>query len=565
MSLYGSLFSGVSGLAATSTAMGIISDNISNVNTQGYKATTARFSTLVTAGATENTFTPGGVRSKPVALVDQQGLVQSSASPLDIAITGAGFFSVNSVSASDGDSLYTRAGSFRQDNLGNLRNTGGFFLQGWPLDANGRLPGEPGNTNTTSSADLASLETVNVSNVNGIAASTTAVSIGANLTASEPTFTGPSDLTSALGVTAIADLGAAIAGLVDGDVFSITNGASTANFEYDPTPTLANEYSNLTELAALVNAVSGLSASVGGSASDSRLTVLGDDPRQTLVLAEVTNTPGADLFGAIGTIATTYDPTDVTKNMASGVISPDFSRAVRVFDAQGTGHDLQVAFLKVAENDWAVEIHAAPAADITPAAPLVGGQIATGTITFNGDATLNSVTSGLTNAIPAAWTNGSTAGSLTFDWGNAGIVGTGKANGLSQFDGPYNVSFVSQNGSEVGQLNGVAIDDVGFVIASFSNGETKRLYKLPIVTFADSANLGARNGNVFSQTDKSGEFNLREANQGGAGQIAPSALEAANVDLGKEFTDMIVTQRAFTASSRVITTVDEMLEELIRI
>ena len=308
-----------------------------------------------------------------------------------------------------------------------------------------------------------------------------------------------------------------------------------------------------------------MTASIGGSASDARLTVLGDDPRQTLVLAEVTNTPGADLFGSVGTVATTYDPTDSTKNMASGLISPDFSRAVRVFDAQGTGHDLQVAFLKVAENDWAVEVHASPASDVTSIAPLVDGQIGSGTITFNGDATLNSVTSGLTSPIDAAWTNGSTAGAITFDWGTAGIIGTGKANGLSQFDGPYNVSFVAQNGSEVGQLNGVSIDDAGFAIASFSNGETKRLYKIPIVTFADSANLGARNGNVFSQTDKSGEFNLREANQGGAGQIAPSALEAANVDLGKEFTDMIVTQRAFTASSRVITTVDEMLEELIRI
>ena len=113
---------------------------------------------------------------------------------------------MNTANNSTGDSLYTRAGSFRQDNLGNLRNTGGFFLQGWPLDANGLLPGEPGNSNTTSSADLASLETVNISNVNGIAATTTTVAIGANLTASEPIFIGPSDLTSALSVTASGEL-----------------------------------------------------------------------------------------------------------------------------------------------------------------------------------------------------------------------------------------------------------------------------------------------------------------------------------------------------------------------
>jgi len=207
MSLFGSLFSGVSALNAQSTAMGIISDNISNLNTVGYKATTTQFSTLVTTAATDTSFTPGGVRSKPVALVAEQGLVQSSSSPLDIAITGNGFFAVSSQPGADGEALFTRAGSFRQDEVGNLVNTAGFFLQGWPLDANGLLPGEPGNANTTSNADIASLQTVNVNNINGVAASTTNVEIGLNLTASEAAFPGPADTSSTLSITATADLG----------------------------------------------------------------------------------------------------------------------------------------------------------------------------------------------------------------------------------------------------------------------------------------------------------------------------------------------------------------------
>ncbi len=137
--------------------------------------------------------------------------------------------------------------------------------------------------------------------------------------------------------------------------------------------------------------------------------------------------------------------------------------------------------------------------------------------------------------------------------------------GLSQFAGGFNVSFVNQNGSEVGQLNGIAIDEEGLVIASFSNGETQRVFKLPIATFADVSRLEARTGNVYARTQDSSEFNLHEAGAGGAGVIAPSALEAANVDIGEEFTNMIITQRAFAASSRVITTVDDMLDELIRI
>ncbi len=427
------------------------------------------------------------------------------------------------------------------------------------------MPGAAGNTtNTTSSADLNSLDTVNVNQVNGVAAATTTVEVGANLTASETAFAGPSDTTISLSITSATDLSGS--GHVDGDQLRIVHGSINEIFEYDPTPG-AGEYSTLAELAALIDAISGLSAAVGGSASDATVTVSGDDPRDTLVISNVVNTPGTELFGGAPplTTADTYDETDITKNMASGTVSADFSRSARVFDAQGTGHDVQLAFLKVAANTWAVEVYASPATDVTISSPLVNGQLATGIVTFNGDATLNSVSSGISGAVSVAWTSGASSSSITFDWGTAGALDTGKSDGLSQFDGSYNVAFVNQNGSEVGQLNGVTIDENGFVIASFSNGATKRLYKLPVATFADVSSLKAENGNVYSQSDKSGEFNLREAGKGGAGLLAPSALEAANVDLGKEFTDMIVTQRAFTASSRIITTVDELLEDLIRI
>lgn len=452
MSLFGSLFSGVSALSAQSQAMGIISDNISNVNTIGYKGATARFATLVTSPATETNYTPGGVQIRPFARIAEQGLLQSSSSPTDLGISGDGFFVVNNNASGANEPLYTRAGSFNRDNLGNLVNTTGFFLQGWPLDANGLLPGATGNTtNTTASADITSLETVNVSSINGVAAATTTVSMGANLSAGQAAFAG------------------------------------------------------------------------------------------------------------------TYDPTASANNMASGNVSANFSRAVRVFDAQGTGHDFQIAFLKSATNTWQVEVYANPASDVTISAPLVDGQVATGTLTFNGDGSLSTISAGLSSAIPITWATGASDSAIDFNWGTAGALGTGLTDGLSQFDGDYNVAFVNQNGSQVGELNGINITNEGYVVASFSNGETQRLYKLPISTFADVSLLESRSGNVFAQTEGSGQFNLREAGSGGAGLIAPSSLEAANVDIGKEFTDMIITQRAFSASSKVITTADDMLDELIRI
>src|SRR3546814_784738 len=95
MSLFGALSAGVSGLAAQSQAMGVIADNITNANTVGYKNTKTEFSTLVTQTRTAGAYVPGGVIAVPVALIDRQGLLQSSASATDLAITGNGFFVVN--------------------------------------------------------------------------------------------------------------------------------------------------------------------------------------------------------------------------------------------------------------------------------------------------------------------------------------------------------------------------------------------------------------------------------------------------------------------------------------
>src|SRR5262249_17744673 len=163
MSIYGAMFSGVSGLAAQSQALGMISDNISNVNTVGYKQTDAQFHTLVTETATTSQYAPGGVRSTPYQRIDKQGLLQNSSSPTDPAIVGNGFFVVNESSTPGvNDSyLYTRAGGFATDQFGNLVTSSGYYLQGWPLDDNGSLP-----ANTT---QLTGLQTVHISNLTGTA------------------------------------------------------------------------------------------------------------------------------------------------------------------------------------------------------------------------------------------------------------------------------------------------------------------------------------------------------------------------------------------------------------
>ena len=89
--------------------------------------------------------------------------------------------------------------------------------------------------------------------------------------------------------------------------------------------------------------------------------------------------------------------------------------------------------------------------------------------------------------------------------------------------------------------------------------------ELPIATFVNVSELGSRTGNVFNATQASGNPTLRTANSGPAGAITQSAVEQSTVDIGEEFTNMIVVQRAFSAATKIITTADDMLEELVRL
>ena len=287
------------------------------------------------------------------------------------------------------------------------------------------------------------------------------------------------------------------------------------------------------------------------------------------------DTPVTSLNGAAytaaqdsGSLGPQYDPTGtVGKNMSSGDITAQFSRNVRIYDSLGTGHDVQFSMIKTATNTWAVEVHAVPASDISTA--LVDGQIATGTIVFNGDGTLRSVSSGLTEPLNIAWTNGAVASKVSLDLGTAGQpFGTpgatvvGESDGLSQFDSDYNVNFANQNGAPVGQLESVSINDQGIVEASYSNGETQSLYQLPLASFPNPDGLRSITGNVYAQTRESGEVNLRQAGTNGTGTVVSAALEQSNVDLASQLTDMIVAQRAYQANTKVIKTADDLLDQL---
>ena len=197
--LFGAIYGGVSGLKAQSSEFSTISQDISNSRTVGYKSVETQFKTLVVdAGSGGTTYSTGGVMPISRNLVDIQGNIESTDFTTDLAVSGSkGMFVVNTMPDGTGSTYYTRAGSFRADSLGNLRNAAGFYLMTWPLDSQGRLPGDTGNVNTVSSALQSSLVVANTNSLSGVAVATSVINlVGANLKADQITYAGAGETLS---------------------------------------------------------------------------------------------------------------------------------------------------------------------------------------------------------------------------------------------------------------------------------------------------------------------------------------------------------------------------------
>ncbi len=264
-----------------------------------------------------------------------------------------------------------------------------------------------------------------------------------------------------------------------------------------------------------------------------------------------------------------YDPADSTNNMASGAVTPDFQIPIQVYDSQGGLHTLTFSFLKQGPNQWYAEVHM-PADQIVDNAPFVDGQLATGTVSFTPfgqlDATNSTlpttITIGATGAGGSEWdpSMGLATQTISLDMGGPGAPG-----GLTNYDSASVLGTSQIDGTPFGSLASVDVDDDGYVTAIFTNGLTRRIYQIPLATFGNADGLLSEQGGVYRLGPDAGALSMRGAGVGGAGSIKSRALESSTVDLAEEFSNLIMTQRAYSASSKIITTADEMLDELIRL
>lgn len=137
--------------------------------------------------------------------------------------------------------------------------------------------------------------------------------------------------------------------------------------------------------------------------------------------------------------------------------------------------------------------------------------------------------------------------------------------GLTQFSGDYSPLDVTSDGSASGTLVRTEIDDSGDVYGVFDNGGRQALFSIPLAVVPNPNGLLATDANAYFQSRDSGAFELATANAGPTGSITSGALEGSNVEIAQELTDLITTQRAYSSNAKIITTVDEMLDETMRI
>jgi len=568
MSLFGSLFTGVSGLSAQSQATAMISNNIANVNTVGFKRSEAAFYSLVTTEGRASRYSPGTVAVNRIQRVDQQGPIQQSVSATDVSISGNGFFAIKRDASPNSDSeyLYTRNGQFSEDSQGYLRNSAGFYLYGWPLDSNGNLPAAQG--------DLSSLQAVDVAFLGGLTRPTTSAELAITLNESEEKlllntatnlvppgtaahFTRSQNVYDSLGSSQtityeffkvygpqatdistafdmeLSDLLVADVGLVAGHEFTLdVGGAGNETFTITATSTV-------NDLVNFFKNYDGAGTGTGGFA-DAFLNENGE-----LVVQSVGITP-AD---AITMTDTTGNAIAVGLGLTEGApVAP--GAALPGANTDGTFPDLNYNPGDPLYNGrgwWQVNVRGPNGINLTQ-----------GLINFNGNGSINAIGDSNNNIDieldQVDWGNGANLQDISIDISR-----------FTQFSGNYNVISADQNGAELGLRTGVEIDREGFVVAQFSNGASARLYKLPLVTFSNPNGLQEVSGTAYSKTEESGEENLREAGRGGSGFLETSTVEVSNVDLADEFAKLIISQRAYSANTKIINTVDQMTEELLRL
>ncbi len=614
-----SFFSGISGLMSNSHSINVVGNNIANVNTAGYKTSRTTFEDVLYQSINGASGTSQVGRGSTLSSVDtmfSQGSFESTSEPTDLAIGGEGFFMVKS--GDDGTTYYTRAGQFRFDKDGNMINPTGYVLQGREIDRTthapvgvnediviSQEPSEPRATETIgmvvnlqSNADwkgtINTFDTAGTSiaavadggapidgdytlTTNGTTLTLTIAerNAGGALTGNEYTYTGTIAISTAYPnwqATGI-DVTTAAALTNGTQHFTVTGGVvsalAAAGTSISNTTASSGKYPMVGDYTAVVSGGTTLTVTVKRRGPDGLLT--GDETTYTGTIAANTTytdwqNSGLDITtaAALANGTQTFDISGFQYQYISASQNPtatsDYSSSITVYDSLGQAHVVNVYFRKAYETttgqgvwEWMTVLDANDS--VTNTDTLVDW----GELTFNNTGAL------VSGGDPVA---------VTFDFSQGAIqdqvielvFGSGSGGGTStQYPIASTTNFQTQDGYPPGTLTSITVSAEGIISGHYSNGQILDLYLISLADFNNAQGLKKEGGNLYSETLASGPAYTNAPGEGGLGKINPNSLEQSNVDLATEFVKMIIAQRGFQANSRVITTTDEVLQELMNL
>jgi flagellar hook protein FlgE len=586
MGINSSLTTALTGLATSQQQIDVVGNNIANVNTIGYKSTSIDFKTQFLQNfsyGTAPTSTDGGTNPLQIGLGVQSGAistnftdgaVQTTGIDTNMAIQGDGFFVLK-----DGtNQVYTRDGTFQLNNQHQLISSTGQLVQGYGADANGTIiPGVLTNITiplgTGSIAEATSNVDFDQSNLNASGALPTSVS----QINSQPLYlsdgAGGVAATPPTNATLLTDVTDASgnAQFQVGDVISFTGTVGTTTA---PAKTLTVTASTkLSDLESFTSGTLGIDTAAGANGAvtttpGSALTAAPDPTviPQTVPPTTLTNAAQLTISGNPGTLnnisltsnsltidrsGTTTSP--MTWTTVSSATGESINTSFTAYDSLGNSVNVGVTAVLASKSSngsvWQFYANS-PSGSATDAA--TNNLVGAGTLTF--DSTGNLI--------------GTTGSTVTIDRANTGANPTLSFNldftGTKSLSEPSALAESSSDGAAPGYLVSFTIGNDGIITGSYTNDLTRNVGQVALATFQNDQGLVNDGGNTFSTGPNSGTAVITTPGNLSAGKIVQSSLEGSNVDLSTEFVNLISASTAFSASSRVITTSEQLLQALLQ-
>jgi len=274
-----------------------------------------------------------------------------------------------------------------------------------------------------------------------------------------------------------------------------------------------------------------------------------------------TNAPVANLIVPVGTLQPPVATTTISAGMnldSSATPGTNFSDTITIYDSLGTSHQLTFTFTETSPNNWSyvANLAAADLSDPTTA------QVGTGTLVFQTDGTLDfTQTANPVQFTLPQFSDGATAGgTITWNLQNANGSGT-----ITQFDQASASSSSTQDGQPASQLVNVGLGDGGVILAQYSDGQQVTVGRIALASIANPDSMVAVGNNNYMLSSRSASPNIGVPGTGGRGTIQGASLEASNVDIATQFTNLIVYQRGYEANGKVVTTANQLSQDTINL